>query len=191
MKRKRHGAASLGWTRRALLLSLGILLGCGTSLHDAARWGDAALVSKLLNVDAATRAKLVNARDRNGNTPLHEAAANGKVETLKLLIEAGADLNARDDTGMTPLHAAAMWDRRETIDALIDAGADMEAVDDFGDTPFLTAAVFGRVHALEALKARGANIHAKSKNGQGALASAQEWRKENAVRKLQEFGVTE
>ncbi len=174
-----------------VLACVGVFTGCGTSLHDAARWGDAALVTEILNVDAATKSRLVNARDRNGNTPLHEAAANGKVDTLRLLIEAGADLNARDNTGMTPLHAAAMWDRRETIEALIDAGADMEALDDFGDTPFLTAAVFGRVNALEALKARGANIHAKSKNGQGALASAREWRKDAAVSKLQEFGVTE
>ena len=45
------------------------------------------------------------ASDEHGGTPLHWAAALGRVEMARRLIEAGADVNARDDNGFTPLDA--------------------------------------------------------------------------------------
>jgi ankyrin repeat protein len=37
-------------------------------------------------------------------TALYVAAQNGYVETVKLLIGAGAEVNARDSSGRTPLN---------------------------------------------------------------------------------------
>ena len=48
----------------------------------------------------------MNAKDNNGETPLHAAALNGHKEIAELLIEKGADLNAKNVVGMTPLHYA-------------------------------------------------------------------------------------
>jgi hypothetical protein len=48
----------------------------------------------------------VNAKDREGKTPLHEAAAGGNLEIIAQLIAAGADINARDRWGHTPLDVA-------------------------------------------------------------------------------------
>jgi ankyrin repeat protein len=49
----------------------------------------------------------LNAKDDNGATPLHYAAADGQVEVTKILVkQRELDLNARDNIGATPLHYA-------------------------------------------------------------------------------------
>lgn len=48
----------------------------------------------------------VNARTKYGRTPLHEAALNGEIKTVKFLIASGAKINARNNKGNTPLYYA-------------------------------------------------------------------------------------
>ena len=48
----------------------------------------------------------VNAKDKNGDTPLHHAAWNGHKEIIELLIAKGADVNAKDTDNDTPLDEA-------------------------------------------------------------------------------------
>jgi ankyrin repeat protein len=62
---------------------------CGP-IHDAARKGDVKKVKELLASDP----KLVSDRDKNGDTPLHQAALHGQLEVSQILIDAGADVNA-------------------------------------------------------------------------------------------------
>lgn len=45
----------------------------------------------------------------DGLTPLHQAAAQGLLESVKALLDAGADLNRKDSNGHTPLEMAKMW----------------------------------------------------------------------------------
>lgn len=45
----------------------------------------------------------VEARDKNGNTPLHYAAYCGNEDAAEVLLDAGADMNAVNDNGDTPL----------------------------------------------------------------------------------------
>ena len=44
-----------------------------------------------------------NARDKEGVTPLHRAAANCRYALAQLLIQHGADASARNNEGKTPL----------------------------------------------------------------------------------------
>ena len=63
--------------------------------------GNAARVRELLRKGAD-----VNARDKDGNTPLHKAVDRGFADVVKLLLERGADPNIRDRDGRTPLDLA-------------------------------------------------------------------------------------
>ena len=55
-----------------------------------------------------TNPKALSRTDRNGWTPLHEAARSGHLDAVKLLIDFGVDKNARTHKGKgsTPLSIA-------------------------------------------------------------------------------------
>ncbi len=42
----------------------------------------------------------------SGMTPLHQAALDGNLMAVRLLVSNGADVNRQDDDTWTPLHAA-------------------------------------------------------------------------------------
>src|SRR2546427_1296627 len=58
------------------------------------------------------------------------------IESLTLLLAAGADVNAKEGTrGLTPLHEAARWGWNDVVRFLVDHGADLDAKDSRGMTP--------------------------------------------------------
>jgi len=65
-----------------------------------------------------------NVKNRDGKTPLHNAASEGHLEVVKLLLERGADPNVKDDDGNTPLHNAAWRGHLEVVKLLLEHGAD-------------------------------------------------------------------
>jgi ankyrin repeat protein len=60
--------------------------------------------------------------DTDGVTPLHQAAANGHVKSMQLLLAAGADIHARDAHGRTPLMTAASEGEPEALRLLLARG---------------------------------------------------------------------
>lgn len=70
-----------------------------------------------------------------GKTPLMYAAQRNAIDSVRLLLAAGADVNARtrlpqdncyytlNTTGMTPLHYAVRYASQDVVEALLDAGA--------------------------------------------------------------------
>lgn len=56
---------------------------------------------------------------RGGRTPLHHAAAEGRVDMVKLLIDAGADVDVRDPVyEVPPVEWAKFFRRREAVELL-------------------------------------------------------------------------
>ena len=70
-----------------------------------------------------------SASDIASYTGLHLAAHEGRVDEIKRLIAAGADLNARDRAGRTPAHVAAFASHDNAVTVLAKGGADMNALE--------------------------------------------------------------
>lgn len=62
-----------------------------TEAHRYANLGEYEKLKEILDKNE----KLVNKRDKNGWTPLHEAVRDGNLDIIQLLLERGADVNAR------------------------------------------------------------------------------------------------
>jgi ankyrin repeat protein/beta-lactamase regulating signal transducer with metallopeptidase domain len=125
----------------------------------------------------------------SGNKPtksLHEAASDGDIEQVKLLISKGADINSKDPDGQTPLHLAARHGQIRVAELLIAKGADVNARDkrgERGETPLYYAADAGWRNVAELLIAKGADVNARGSGGTTALESAA-WRGRGDVAKL-------
>ena len=70
----------------------------------------------------------MNARDHEGNTPLHNAAARGDVERIRYLVSKGADITAVNREGQTTADMANGPVQRiqpfpEALDLLVSLGA--------------------------------------------------------------------
>lgn len=70
-----------------------------TPLHIAAKGGNSGVLACL--IDAGGDA-LLEARDKKGSRPLHLAVINGKIDTVRLLLETAAEPNAPNGDGQTP-----------------------------------------------------------------------------------------
>jgi len=112
----------------------------------------------------------VDARNRDGNTPLHDATRNWEV--LHLLVDAGADVNARDDDGRTPLHTHAWTVDPGVVRVLLDAGADVNARDNKGGTPLHRSVKAGMPEVVQALLDAGADLGARDNDGRTPLHSS-------------------
>lgn len=66
----------------------------------------------------------VNAINRNGETPLHNACWTGQIEIVQVLIDYGANTNMQNDHGETPLHWAARMGYANIVKLLLEVGAD-------------------------------------------------------------------
>lgn len=67
----------------------------------------------------------VNTTDYEGRTPLHIACANNNIETVKILIDKGANVNAEDNYGSRPLDDAQLLlpNSKKIVDLLKHKGA--------------------------------------------------------------------
>ena len=72
-----------------------------------------------------------------GDTNKHDNSewSTAKAESVRALIENGADVNATDDSCSTPLHEASSKGSYETVGLLIEHGADVGAKDRSDRTP--------------------------------------------------------
>ena len=102
-------------------------------LYDASGDGVDTRVRELLGAGADPD----KYRDSDGDTALIRAAGWGKVSTVSILIQHGADLNIQDNDGKTALQRATWNGKYEFTTKLIKAGADLNIKDKDGKTIFL------------------------------------------------------
>lgn len=139
----------------------------------------------------------VNARTRDGVTPLRSALERGFMDYAHVLMDAGADLealrdagNATDKHGWTLLHKAACWgvmsgttpdqlqaiisDRLKLSRLLIQHGADVNATNKRGWTPIFYALGTQQLDYAQFLVDSGADIEARDGGGRTPMDTARE-----------------
>ncbi|MCK5690792.1 ankyrin repeat domain-containing protein, partial [Myxococcota bacterium] len=123
-----------------------------------------ALVEMLIGLGAD-----VHAENNRGNTPLHYAAVDGHVETVRALVKLGATIDT-DGRGMT-LQGAAERGHAESVAVLLELGAEISARDYNGDTALHSAAGAGRTRVAHLLIKSGADVSARNEKGHTPLHS--------------------
>ena len=146
------------------------------ALHVAAEWGHREVAIYL------DHGADMNARDKDGFTPLHAAAQTGHLPLVDLLILRGADLNLGSNQGVTPLILAAQKGHLEIVKLLVEKGAvvdqpandgylnvakllvnkgaDIHQASNQGLTPFQVAALCGQNEVADYLMSKGATFEA-------------------------------
>lgn len=160
--------------------------GDGTHLHVALYENFPAAV-QLLCQDC----NLVEVRDYRGYTPLMFAAdmTDVSLESIKALLEAGADVSAEFD-GSTALLLAAQQDSKlEIVKLLLEAGSKLEQQDLMGRTALFRAAEHGCSSLLKLLLEAGAAIDQQNAQGKTALCRAAEYGYVDIVKLLIESGA--
>jgi ankyrin repeat protein len=102
-----------------------------TALHLSAFFAQPETAAELLRQGADPKAVAKNSMKV---AVINSAAASGRADLVKMILQAGADPNARQQMGYTALHAAAAHDNVEMAQALMDAGADPSLKSDDGGT---------------------------------------------------------
>lgn len=149
--------------------------GLALDLHEAAAAGDTARVEQALSRNPGS----VNHRDLQDATPLHYAAACGRIAMANVLLQKGADLSATA-TGLedaTPAHLAASIGDDKTafqmLETLVGNGALASGRQTDGTTPLHVAAQGGHVDGVRLLVRRGADPAAKNEAGLTPVRVAQ------------------
>ncbi|MGR3302530.1 MAG: ankyrin repeat domain-containing protein [Candidatus Scalindua sp.] len=96
----------------------------------------------------------INAKDRQGKSPLHYAIASNDLELISFLINNGADVNTYDNNGNTLFHAIALWKNEELLELLIQKGGDINKPNNDGLTPIQYLAFYG-ADILQIIETKG------------------------------------
>ena len=149
--------------------------GSVTEVYQAARDGSSKLTKLLKRLKTEQRKTALETKTKDGNhfaTPLIIAAHNGQLNSVKSLLEYGADIEARgmlkiEDKvsieGCTPLLAAAASGYLHVVKLLIRRKANVEGRTSTGATPLRAAAYKGHIDILKYLvEWCGADVNARN-----------------------------
>ncbi|KAL5226854.1 hypothetical protein ABZP36_015119 [Zizania latifolia] len=143
---------------------------CAGALLHAAVLGDLRLLARMaaeMNAAAPGGAGAGGVRSRCGRGALHLAAANGRTQVCRFLLEGcGLPVDALSTSGETPLLLAATFGHTAMAAYLLERGADPSTPDpDGGDTPLHWAAYNGDLELAKLLLSRGADVGAANARG--------------------------
>jgi ankyrin repeat protein len=161
----------------------------------------------------------INQPNVDGETPLHVAAAKGRLVVVKLLLKHAAEIDAADRDGHSPLHAAVIADRtqvaqylvdqgaaidpdrllmevvnssvtdRDVVEFLLANGANINHLDSSGKTPLILAITNNQRLLTKRLIAHGADVNRSGSSGQTPLEVATEVGNQEIIRMLKRNGA--
>lgn len=96
--------------------------GANTDMPDSIKL----LLSYVQDKAAPKGPELINAVNEAGNTPLHWAALNGHLESVKLLVQSGADVTIINKAGHDAVFEAEINDKKSVVDWLLETVEELE-----------------------------------------------------------------
>lgn len=139
-------------------------------LHVAAAAGSTSDVLLLLGHFGSPR--IVNWRNKDEKTPLHEACQFARGDNVRALVEEGADVNAIKRADWTPLMLACAksgGDSAGIVEVLVKSGALVNVVNKDGWNALHLTARDGNVDVFRVLVQSGADVDAVTNNGRSVL----------------------
>ena len=144
-----------------------------TKVYQSARDGSSNLTDLLKRLKTEQRKTALETKAKHEGhfvTPLIIAAHYGEVNSVKILLEYGADIEARGTLktghevieGCTPLWAAADTGRLGVVRLLIERNADVDGKTSTDSTPLRVAAHEGHLAVVRCLVESGADVNART-----------------------------
>ncbi len=148
------------------------------SIWRAAALGDTKTMLSLINL--LNRTQRVNVNNPNlrrlGRSLLHAAAMGGHPETVRALVDCGAELGFDTDCGdgedNTPVWWAARKGYTSTVEALVLGGDAINRGNNYGQTALHAAVMDGHKETFCLLVQCGGDVNAADKNGRTPLDAA-------------------
>ena len=161
-----------------------------SALHYAAEYSDNKEILQCL----ITAGVDLEGRDNWGGTPLGKAAARNKIQSVKLLLDCGANIDCMDIDNDTSLYESLVRHHDNMTELLLSRGATYILSPSSGGSILHLAALSGGLRTLEVLYTaalRGINIEATDRQGKTALQLAQqrEGKEEGFLEKFHELLV--
>ena len=94
------------------------------SLHTACKKGFVTIVKEILCRGNNQREELLEARDKESNSPLHLAVESGDLKTVEALLEVEAQPSMPNDAKVVPMHIAAAHGYMEIAEMLLESDKD-------------------------------------------------------------------
>lgn len=163
-----------------------------TALFLAAVEGRVNFVHYLIeecNADLEKPGIFVVAQDKGRHkvTPLWAAAVSNRLEVVKILLKAGAQVNALSDTGSTPVRSACFMTNIDVIKTLIEYGADIHKANKNGGTCLINAVQSAEL--CQILLDHGVALNKADMSGNVALHYAVKEGRIDSVRLLLQYGA--
>lgn len=112
-----------------------------TCFHWAAKRGDYDILDLLKSYYGSVLDVAANCE--NQMRPVHWAASDGKIQSMRFFMDNRMDINCLDANGCSPLAVAVQYMQTDTALYLMKNGADLSLKDNNGDTPLHWAAYKG------------------------------------------------
>jgi hypothetical protein len=115
--------------------------------------------------EVITQARLIDEKRQKDFQELMHCATTGDVQTLRKLIENGANPNTSDPTGLTLLMAASYSGKAQILELLLNAGVPIDVKDSSGYTALMFSCNAGQLSCARFLIEKGANVNEVDNDG--------------------------